>query len=90
MLILGEIILKSDENGLITLQCGSCKSKFKMDCNYLNNELDDNICCPVCGISGSLNSFYPEEAMQAVSEIGMMVAGVVLKEVCDNLNIKNY
>ena len=28
---IGKATLQSDENGLVTLQCDRCKSRFKMD-----------------------------------------------------------
>lgn len=31
MSTIGKATLQSDENGLITLQCDRCKSRFKMD-----------------------------------------------------------
>ena len=36
--------LQSDENGLVTLQCDKGKSRFKIDCEFLNNELKGDIC----------------------------------------------
>lgn len=32
-----------------------------MDCTYLNDELSGDICCPVCGISEALNTFWPHD-----------------------------
>lgn len=40
MSTIGKATLQSDENGLVTLQCDRCKSRFKMDCAYLNEELE--------------------------------------------------
>ena len=55
---IGKASLEADEEGLVTLQCDRCKSRFKMDCVYLNDELEDKeICCPICGISEKLNTF---------------------------------
>lgn len=56
MTTIGKATLQADENGLVTLQCGRCESRFKMDCSYLNDELQGDICCPVCGISEYLNT----------------------------------
>ncbi len=61
MSTIGKVTLLADENGLVTLQCDRCKSRFKMDCSYLNDELQGDICCPVCGISESLSTFWPEK-----------------------------
>ena len=33
---IGRASLESDEEGLVTLQCDRCKSRFKMECSYLN------------------------------------------------------
>ena len=79
MSVIGRATLESDENGLVTLQCDRCKSRFNMDCQYLNNELNGDICCPVCGISESLNTFYPEEVIEeakriAAAEVERMIA----------------
>lgn len=35
MSIIGKATLQSDENGLVTLQCDRCKSRFKMLMLYL-------------------------------------------------------
>ena len=72
MSTIGKAILQSDENGLITLQCDRCKSRFKMECGYLNDELDGDICCPVCGISESPNTFWPEEVVEEAAKVAMM------------------
>ena len=32
---IGKAIFESDENGLITLQCDKCKSRFKIECSQL-------------------------------------------------------
>ena len=47
MSTIGRATLQSDENGLITLQCDRCNSRFKIDCGYLNDELQGDICCPI-------------------------------------------
>lgn len=72
MSTIGNATLQSDENGLVTLQCERCKSRFKIDCGYLNDELDGDICCPVCGISESLNTFWPEEVVEEAAKVAMM------------------
>jgi len=43
MSTIGRATLQSDENSLITLQCARCKSRFKIDCTYLNDELNGDI-----------------------------------------------
>ena len=43
MATIGKSTLQSDENGLVTLQCDRCKSRFKMECAYLNEELEARI-----------------------------------------------
>lgn len=52
---IGKASLEADEEGLVTLQCDRCKSRFKMDWAYLNDELEDKeICCPICGGSAAV------------------------------------
>ena len=72
---IGKVTLQADENGLVTLQCNRCKSRFKMDCAYLNDELQGKeVCCPVCGISEALHTFWPEEAAKiAMAETKEMI-----------------
>ena len=38
---IGKASLEADEEGLVTLQCDRCKSRFKMDCVSLNDELEE-------------------------------------------------
>ena len=74
MSTIGQATLQSDENGLVTLQCDRCKSRFKMDCAFLNDELQGDICCPVCGISEGPNTFYPEEVIEGTKKIAIAEA----------------
>lgn len=74
MTTIGKATLQSDENGLVTLQCDRCKSRFKMECAYLNEELEGDICCPVCGMSDSLNTFWPEEVVEEAKKVALMEA----------------
>lgn len=85
---IGKVTLQSDENGLITLQCDRCKSRFKMECDYLNNELEGDICCPICGIPNEPNTFYPEEVIEAAQQIAMMEVEEMLQKALKGLNSK--
>ena len=89
MSTIGNATLQSDENGLVTLQCDRCKSRFKMDCGYLNDELDGDICCPVCGISESLNTFWPEEVVEEAAKVAMMEAEELIAQAFKGLNSKH-
>jgi len=88
MSTIGHATLQSDENGLITLQCDRCKSRFKMDCTYLNDELNGDICCPVCGISESLNTFYPEELIEKAQKIAIAETKQMIANALKGLNLK--
>lgn len=90
MTTIGKATLQSDENGLVTLQCDRCKSRFKMECNYLNDELEGDICCPVCGISEVLNTFWPEEVVEEAKKIAIMEAEEILQKAFKGLNSKNF
>ncbi|NLB82049.1 MAG: hypothetical protein GX800_10680 [Clostridiaceae bacterium] len=79
MTTIGKATLQSDNEGLVTLQCDRCKSRFKMDCAYLN-ELDRDIFCPICGISESLNTFWPEEVVEEAAKVAMMEAEKMIAE----------
>ena len=72
MKTIGKTTLQSDENGLVTLQCDRCKSRFKMEGDYLSYELEGEICCPVCGIYESLNTFWPEEVVEKAKKIAIV------------------
>lgn len=69
---IGKVTLHSDENGLITLQCDKCKSRFKIECSYLSDEFEDKIYCAICGDENSLDTFYPEEILEEVEKLAMM------------------
>lgn len=88
MSTIGNATLQSDENGLVTLQCDRCKSRFKMDCGYLNDELEGDICCPVCGISESPNTFWPEEIVEEAAKVAMMEAEELIVQAFKDLNSK--
>lgn len=89
MSTIGNISLQSDENGLVTLQCDRCKSRFKVECDFLNNELEGDICCPVCGISEDLNGFWPEEITEEVEKIAMMEVQDMFQQSLKGLNSKH-
>ena len=84
----GKTTLQSDENGLVTLQCDRCKSRFKMEGDYLSYELEGDICCPVCGISESLNTFWPEEVVEKAKKIAIVEAEAMIKQAFKGLNSK--
>lgn len=88
MRTIGKATLQSDENGLVTLQCDRCKSRFKMDCAYLNDELKGDICCPVCGISESLNTFWPEELVEEAKKIALAEAEQMIADAFKSLKSK--
>lgn len=89
MSTIGRATLQSDENGLVTLQCDRCKSRFKMDCGYLNDELQGDICCPVCGISESLSTFWPEEVVDEAKKIALVEAEQMIADMFKGLNSKH-
>lgn len=92
MSTIGKATLQSDENGLVTLQCDRCNSRFKMDGAYLSDELQMDICCPVCGISESINTFWPEEIIEkatrmAIAEAELQIANMFKKVSSKHLKI---
>ncbi len=89
MSTIGKISLQSDENGLVTLQCDRCKSRFKIDCAYLNDELEGEICCPICGIDNELNTYYPEEVIEEARKIALMEAEKIIQKAFKGLNSKH-
>ena len=89
MSIIGNMTLQSDENGLVTLQCDRCRSRFKMESDYLNNELEGEICCPVCGISEKANTFYPEEVVEEAGKMAIMEAEEIIQRAFKGMNSKN-
>ncbi len=90
MSTIGKATLQSDENGLVTLQCDRCKSRFKIECSYLNDELEGDICCPICGISESPNTFWPEEVVEEAANIALMEAEEMIKQAFKGLNSKCF
>lgn len=89
MSTIGKATLQSDENGLVTLQCDRCKNRFKMDCAFLNDELDGDICCPVCGISESLSTFWPEEVVEAAQKIAIAEAEQMIADAFKGIKSKH-
>ena len=88
MSTVGKAILQSDENGLITLQCDRCKSRFKMECGYLNDELEGDICCPICGISESPKTFWPEEVIEEAKQLAMMNVEEMIQQAFKGIDSK--
>ncbi len=86
MSTIGKASLQADENGLVTLQCDRCKSRFKVDCTYLNDELQEDICCPICGISESLNTFWPEEIAEEAIKIAYVEAEKIFANAFKDFN----
>ena len=89
MQTVGQMTFQSDENGLVTLQCDRCGSRFKLECEYINEELEGDICCPVCGISNSLNTFLPDEAIAEAKKVALMEAELMLSNMFKGLNSKH-
>jgi uncharacterized Zn finger protein (UPF0148 family) len=87
---IGSASLQADDNGMVTLQCDRCKSRFKMDCDYLINELEGDVCCPVCGISAEFNTFFPEEVVEAAKEMALAHAEELIADMFKGLNSKNF
>ena len=88
MSTIGKATLQSDENGLITLQCDRCRVRFKMECTYLSDELDGDICCPACGISESINTFWPEEVVEEAKNMALMEAENLIKQAFKGVDSK--
>ena len=88
MSTIGKATLQSDENGLVTLQCDRCKSRFKIDCEFLNNELQRDICCPICGISESLHTFWPEEVVEAAQQVALVGAEQMIADMFKGIQSK--
>lgn len=87
---IGKASLEADGEGLVTLQCDRCKSRFKMECLYLNDELENNeICCPICGISEKLNSFWPEEVIEEAQKIAIVEAEKMFEEALRGIKSKH-
>ena len=89
MSTIGNVSLQSDENGLISLECNRCKSIFKIDSIYLHEELSNDICCPVCGISGQLDSFFTEEVIEEAIEMTKNEAEKLIQDVFNGLKSKH-
>lgn len=86
---IGSASMQADDNGLVALQCDRCKAMFKISFDYLNNELRGDLCCPVCGISAELNTFFPEYVVEAAKEIALAHAEELIVDMFKGLNSKN-
>lgn len=86
---IGKATLEADEDGLVTLQCNRCRSRFKVNCTYLNNDLEDKeIYCPVCGISEELNTFWPEEIIEEAEKVALVEAERMITDALKGINSK--
>lgn len=86
---IGHLSLQADEEGMVTLQCSRCNSRFKMEASYLNDELGKNeIWCPSCGISNELKTFWPEEAVEEAKKIAINAAEQMIADAFKGLNSK--
>ena len=88
MITIGSATLQSDEDGMITLQCQRCNSRFKLEGDYLNNSSEKEICCPICGISGEIDYFWPDEMIEDAKDIAIAEAEEMLKNAFKGLNSK--
>ncbi len=84
---IGKAILHTDQNGMISLQCNKCKSRFKLEGDYLD-DLRGDIFCPICGISSDLSYFYPEEVTHAAMEITKAHAEEMIYKAFNKMNSK--
>lgn len=84
---IGKAILHTDQNGMISLQCNKCKSRFKLEGDYLN-DLEGDIFCPICGISADLSCFYPEEVAEAAMKIAQAYAEEMIYKAFNKMNSK--
>ncbi len=55
----------------------------------MNDELNGEICCPVCGISELLTTFYPEEVIEKVRKIAIAEADQMVSSALKKLNSKH-
>lgn len=85
---IGTMSIQSDENGLITLQCDRCKTRFKVECSFMNDECEGSICCPSCGMTDSVNTFWPEEIIEGAKSAAIMEAELLIQEAFKGLNSK--
>ncbi len=86
---IGKASLEADDDGLVSLQCDRCKSRFKLDCKFLNDELEDKeICCPICGISEILNTFWPEEVIEEAKKMAFVEAEQLIADALKGINSK--
>lgn len=90
MKTIGEITIQSDENGMITLQCDRCKTRFKVEVEYLNEELEGDIYCPACGMPSELSDFFPEEIREQALAAAENEALKMIQEAFSGLNSKNF
>ncbi|MFR5618097.1 MAG: hypothetical protein ACLTJ5_04360 [Clostridium sp.] len=87
--LLGKLRWKQMKKGWLHFSADRCKSRFKMDCVYLNDELEDKeICCPICGISEKLNTFWPEEVIEEAKKMALVEADRVIAEAFKGINSK--
>ena len=89
MATIGKATIQADYEGLVTLQCDRCKSRFKVECETLNDEQDEDICCPICGISDTQNTFYPEEVVAAAERVAVMEFEKVFDQMLMGLKSKH-
>lgn len=62
-----DIIIRSDQDGFILVQCSLCDGFFKLLAKDLNEESNLNIWCPYCGLNGK--NYFTQEVIDIAMKI---------------------
>lgn len=64
-----EIKLPMDNDGFTELQCPYCSIKFKVRNEEFIDIDHNNLYCPICGLTGEINTFYTKDVYDKAIEI---------------------
>lgn len=71
---IGKISLPCDSDGYTLFQCPYCNNYFKLNNNELIEEEINDLFCPICGLSSSLEKFITDDVKQYAQDIAFNYA----------------
>ena len=66
-----EIKIKGDSDGYVAFECPYCKSEFKLNAKEYNDNENEGIYCPYCGLEKEKSEFYTSEVIEQARNIAI-------------------
>jgi predicted RNA-binding Zn-ribbon protein involved in translation (DUF1610 family) len=64
-----QIQLPQDADGFTTFQCPYCREEFKLRNDEVIAAESNQLYCPICGLTNSMNTFYAKDIYEKALEI---------------------